>query len=119
MTATPPDAPPQLSLYSVAIFVRDIDRAVEFYRDGLALPLTRRGSFGAEFLQGPTRLGVHPAVHPDAQSMVGRHTGITLFVPGLLHYCGRLHERAGDRPQGRDPRTGRDHPRLGQRAYAP
>ena len=93
MTATPPDGPPQLSLYSVAIFVRDIDRAVEFYRDGLALPLTRRGSFGAEFLQGPTRLGLHPAVHPDAQSMVGRHTGITLFVPELLHYCGQLHER--------------------------
>jgi len=93
VTATPPDGPPQLSLYSVAIFVRDIDRAVEFYRDGLALPLTRRGSFGAEFLQGPTRLGLHPAVHPDAQSMVGRHTGITLFVPELLHYCGQLHER--------------------------
>lgn len=81
------------ALYSVAIFVRNIERAVEFYRDRLALPLTRQGSFGAEFLSGPTHLGVHPAVHPDSQAMVGRHTGITLFVPDLLHYCGELHQR--------------------------
>lgn len=88
--SSPPPAP---SLYSVAIFVQDIGRAIEFYRDRLALPLTRQGSFGAEFLEGPTHLGVHPAVHPDARAMVGRHTGITLFVPDLLHYCGELHER--------------------------
>jgi predicted enzyme related to lactoylglutathione lyase len=24
---------------------------------------------------------------------VGRHPGITLFVPDLLHYCGVLHDR--------------------------
>ena len=81
------------SLYSVAIFVSDIGRAVEFYRDILDLPMTKHGSFGAEFLDGETHLGVHPAVHPDAQALVGRHTGITLFVPDLLHYCGILHER--------------------------
>jgi predicted enzyme related to lactoylglutathione lyase len=55
--------------------------------------MTKHGSFGAEFLDGETHLGVHPAVHPDAQALVGRHTGITLFVPDLLHYCGILHER--------------------------
>ena len=38
------------SLYSVAIFVHDIGRAVEFYRDKLRLPMTKHGSFGAEFL---------------------------------------------------------------------
>jgi lactoylglutathione lyase len=81
------------SLYSIAIFVSDIGRAVEFYRDTLHLPLTKQGSFGAEFLEGETHIGVHPAVHPEAKSLVGRHTGITLFVPGLLHYCGELHER--------------------------
>ncbi|HET6797645.1 MAG TPA: VOC family protein [Gemmatimonadales bacterium] len=81
------------SLYSVAIFVSDIERAVEFYRDMLGLPMTKHGSFGAEFLDGETHLGVHPAVHPDARALVGRHTGITLFVPDLLHYCGMLHER--------------------------
>jgi predicted enzyme related to lactoylglutathione lyase len=82
------------SLYSVAIFVSDIERAVEFYRDVLGLPMTKHGSFGAEFLEGETHVGVHPAVHPDAKALVGRHTGITLFVPDLLHYCGVLHDRA-------------------------
>jgi lactoylglutathione lyase len=81
------------SLHSVAIFVNDIGRAVEFYRDALNLPVTRQGSFGAEFLEGDTHVSVHPAVHPDAKSLVGRHTGITLFVPDLLHYCGQLHDR--------------------------
>jgi lactoylglutathione lyase len=80
-------------LHSVAIFVNDIGRAIEFYRDALDLPVTRQGSFGAEFLEGDTHVSVHPAVHPDAKSLVGRHTGITLFVPNLLHYCGQLHDR--------------------------
>jgi lactoylglutathione lyase len=90
MTAGRPVKP---SLYSVAIFVSDIGRAVEFYRDKLGLPMTKHGSFGAEFLEGETHLGVHPAVHSEAKSLVGRHTGITLFVPDLLHYCGVLHDR--------------------------
>ena len=81
------------SLYSVAIFVNDIGRAIEFYRDALRLPLTKQGSFGAEFLEGQTHVGVHPAVHPEAKALVGRHTGITLFVPDLLHFCGDLHAR--------------------------
>ena len=87
MTAPPP------SVYSVAIFVTDIERATEFYRDRLGLPVAKQGSFGAEFFDGGTRIGVHPAVHPDARALVGRHTGITLYVSGLLHYCGELHER--------------------------
>ena len=81
------------TLYSVAIFVHDINRAVEFYRDTLGLPMTKHGSFGAEFLEGDTHVGVHPAIHPEAKALVGRHTGITLFVPDLLHYCGVLHDR--------------------------
>ena len=81
------------TLHSIAIFVHDIARAVEFYRDKLGLPLTKQGSFGAEFLEGETHLSVHPAVHKDAKTLVGRHTGITLFVPDLLHYCGVLHDR--------------------------
>ena len=58
-------------LYSVAVFVTDMDRALLFYRDHLGLPLLRQGSFGAEFLEGETRLGVHPAAHPDAQAHGG------------------------------------------------
>jgi lactoylglutathione lyase len=84
---------PSAAVYSIAIFVSDIERALEFYRDQLALPLVRQGSFGAEFFGEGTRIGVHPAVHPDARALVGRHTGITLFVPDLLHYCGDLHQR--------------------------
>jgi len=79
------------SLYSVAIFVHDIERAKVFYRDHLGLPLTKEGSFGAEFLEGPTHLGVHPAIHPDAKALVGRHTGGTPHVEGFLEFCGRLH----------------------------
>lgn len=36
---------------------------------------------------------MHPAVHADARALAGRHTGITLHVPDLLHYCGELHGR--------------------------
>ena len=81
------------TLYSVAVFVTDIEKAKQFYRDHLELPLLREGSFGAEFLDGPTRLGVHPAVHAEAEAMVGRHTGFTLHVEGILGYCERLHQR--------------------------
>jgi predicted enzyme related to lactoylglutathione lyase len=80
-------------LHSIAIFVTDIDRAKRFYRDDLGLVLTREGSFGAEFLDGSTHLGVHPANHPDAKALVGRHTGITFYIDGILPYCERLHER--------------------------
>lgn len=81
------------SLYSIAVFVTDIDRAVAFYRDTLGLPLTKQGSFGAEFLEHEPHLGVHPAVHPESRKLVGRHTGLTFHVPGLLHFCGQLHDR--------------------------
>jgi|SRR6266850_4297633 len=81
------------NLYSIAIFVTDIVRAKQFYRDDLELPLTKEGSYGAEFLDGPTHLSVHPAVHPESRALVGRHTGITLHVSGILDYCERLHER--------------------------
>ena len=84
---------PAPAVYSIAIFVNDLAQALEFYSDKLALPLARQGSFGAEFFGEGTRIGVHPAVHPDARALVGRHTGITLFVPDLLHYCGELHQR--------------------------
>jgi lactoylglutathione lyase len=84
---------PAPSLYSIAIFVTDLGRAIEFYRDKLALPVTKQGSFGAEFLEGETHLSVHPAVHAEAKALVGRHTGVTLYVTDLLHYCGELHDR--------------------------
>ena len=78
------------TLYSVAIFVTDIDRAVDFYETTLGLPLQKRGTFGAEFFAVGMRLGVHPAQHPNAVAMVGRETGITMHVEGLLNYCSTL-----------------------------
>lgn len=81
------------TLHSIALFVTDIERAKRFYRDDLGLALVREGSFGAEFLEEPPHLGVHPAVHPDARALVGRHTGLTIRVDGILGYCERLHER--------------------------
>ena len=81
------------SLYSIAVFVTDIERAITFYRDTLGLPLTKRGSFGAEFLEQEPHLGVHPAAHPKARALVGRETGLTFHVPDLLHFCGMLHDR--------------------------
>ena len=80
------------SLYSAAIFVNDLDAAVQFYGVVLGLPITKEGSFGAEFLDGEVHLGIHPAAHPDAKAMVGRHTGLTFKVEGLLDFCSRLHE---------------------------
>ena len=81
------------SLYSIAVFVTDIDRAVAFYEEDLGLPLARRGSFGAEFIEGGTRLGIHPAVHPESKALVGRHTGMTFEVENLLDFCEHLHQR--------------------------
>ncbi|MDZ4674153.1 MAG: VOC family protein [Gemmatimonadota bacterium] len=81
------------SLYSIAIFVNDIDRALIFYGDTLGFPLGKSGSFGGEFFATGTHLSVHPAKHADAKSLVGRHTGLTIRVEGLLHFCGELHDR--------------------------
>lgn len=80
-------------VHSLAVFVNNLDRATEFYRDTLGLPVHKKGSFGLELFLEPPHLGIHPAVHPDAKRLVGRHTGLTFQVPGLLHYCGVLHER--------------------------
>lgn len=81
------------TLHSIALFVTDIERAKRFYRDELGLPMVKEGSFGAEFLEAPPHLGVHPAIHPDARALVGRHTGLTLRVEGILGYCERLHDQ--------------------------
>lgn len=82
-----------IHLHSAAIFVTDLDRALLFYRDHLGLPLRRQGSFGAEFLEGETALGVHPAVHPDSRAMVGRHTGLTFHTEDVVGLCERLEHR--------------------------
>jgi predicted enzyme related to lactoylglutathione lyase len=83
----------EVTLYSSAIFVTNLERAVEFYRDVLGLPLRTQGGFGADFPTGEGRLAIHEAVHPDSKALVGRHTGLTFRVDGILHFCGDLHAK--------------------------
>lgn len=87
-----PDQPTFPTLHSIAIFVTDIDKAIEFYHDTLGIPVARAGSFGAELMMEPPHVGIHPAVHPDSRAMVGRHTGLTFRMDDLLHFCEHLHE---------------------------
>ena len=63
----------------VTVSVRDLDHAVEFYRDvmGFELLFSAAEFTYAAFQLGGTRFSV--AVAPD-QSHVGRHTGIGFFV---------------------------------------
>lgn len=83
---------PSARLYSIAVFVNRMPEALEFYHTLLGLEILRQGSFGAELGTPTARLGLHPAVHPDAQAMVGRHTGITFQTDDILPICERLHE---------------------------
>ena len=69
-----------VALHSIAIFVHDIDKALHFYNRQLGLPVGKQGSFGFELLDNAPHVGVHPAQHPDAKAMVGRHTGLTFEV---------------------------------------
>lgn len=74
-------------LWYVNVFVSDIQRAVGFYRDLLGLPLQFADEkFGyASFETGTIRIGV-ARVEPDApeaQLLVGRHTGVGFGVPDL------------------------------------
>ena len=80
------------TLHSIAIFVTDLEQARRFYEDQLGLPVAKAGSFGFELLEQPPHLGVHPAQHPDARALVGRHTGLTFHVDGLLDLCSHLGE---------------------------
>lgn len=81
-----------IRLHSFAIFVSDIEQARRFYEELLGLPVQSTGSFGFQLFEDAPHVGVHPAQHPDARKLVGRHTGITLKVDGLLQLSERLHD---------------------------
>src|SRR5512140_820594 len=75
----------KISLKNVVIFVRDLEAAKEFYKERLKLPLVQETQMMMEFFPGDgTKLGVAMAMHEDAKPLIGRHTGITLFVPKLV-----------------------------------
>ena len=68
----------------VNVFVHDLDRATEFYRDTLGLQLQYASpEHGyASFAAGGVRLGI-AVPGPDQAELVGRHTGVGLEVADL------------------------------------
>ena len=76
-----------IQLWYVNVFVSDLKRAVEFYRDTLGLQLQfQEEQFGyASFTPEGGRFGVArvDAGAPDSHSLLGRHTGIGWGVPDL------------------------------------
>ncbi len=74
-------------LWYVNVFVRDLKRAVEFYRDTLGLPLQfQEERFGyAAFAPEGVRFGVArvDGSAAESQALLGRHTGIGWGVPDL------------------------------------
>jgi predicted enzyme related to lactoylglutathione lyase len=75
----------------VNVFVTDLARAIDFYRDRLGLPLQFASpEHGyASFSAGSVRLGI-AVPGPDQAGLVGRHTGVGLEVADLEAEHGRL-----------------------------
>jgi predicted enzyme related to lactoylglutathione lyase len=75
----------------VNIFVADLARATEFYRDKLGLPLqfASKEHGYASFAAGSVRLGV-ALPGPDHAQLVGRHTGVGFGVADLEAEHARL-----------------------------
>lgn len=68
----------------VNVFVADLDKAIEFYRDklGLLLQFAVPEHGYASFAAGDVRLGVALS-GPDHADLVGRHTGVGFAVADL------------------------------------
>lgn len=78
-------------LKNVVVFVTDLAKARSFYVDLLGLPVAGQSEMLIEFFPGvATTLGVSLALHEDARSLVGRHTGITLRVENIVEVCATL-----------------------------
>ena len=74
-------------VWYVNIYVRDFDRAVDFYENKLGLPLKFRDEkFGyASFNTEGAGLALARVERdaPNARELVGRHTGVGIGVPDL------------------------------------
>jgi catechol 2,3-dioxygenase-like lactoylglutathione lyase family enzyme len=68
----------------VNVFVGDLARATEFYRDkpGLRLEFSAKEHGYASFSAGSVRLGM-VSTGPDQAQLVGRHTGVGFDVADL------------------------------------
>ena len=80
-----------ITLKNIVIFVTDLAKAKSFYVDLLGLPVAGQSEMLMEFFPGSaTTLGVSLALHEDARSLIGRHTGITLKVGDIVTVCDAL-----------------------------
>lgn len=80
-----------VSLKNIVIFVTDLAKAKSFYVDLLALPVAGQSEMIIEFFPGSgATMGVSLALHDDARSLVGRHTGISLKVENIVELCETL-----------------------------
>lgn len=59
-----------VKLSYVIEFVKDMNRAVKFYRDVIGLPLKFQSPGWSEFSLGETNLGLHPASEKNAPGKV-------------------------------------------------
>ena len=76
-----------MKLYAIRIFTTDWDRAVDFYRETVGLPLTfaDQAFAWAEFDLGGARLGIEgldPGA-PQAEELVGRFVGASITVDDI------------------------------------
>lgn len=80
-----------ITFKNLVVFVTDLARAKSFYVDLLGLPVAGQSEMLIEFFPGTTTtMGVSLALHDDARSLVGRHTGITLKVENIVGVCETL-----------------------------
>ena len=80
-----------ITLKNIVLFVTDLAKAKSFYVDLLGLPVAGESEMLIEFFPGSaTTLGVSLALHEDARSLIGRHTGITLKVDNIAAVCDSL-----------------------------
>lgn len=80
-----------ITFKNLVVFVTDLARAKSFYVDLLGLPVAGQSEMLIEFFPGSaTTLGVSLALHDDARSLVGRHTGATLKVENIVAVCEKL-----------------------------
>jgi predicted enzyme related to lactoylglutathione lyase len=80
-----------VALKNIVIFVTDLAKAKTFYVDLLGLPVSGQSEMIIEFFPGAgTTMGVSLALHDDARSLVGRHTGISLKVENIVELCEKL-----------------------------
>jgi predicted enzyme related to lactoylglutathione lyase len=80
-----------IKMKNVVVFVLDLDKAKQFYKEQLKLPLVQESATMMEFFPGDgPKLGVALAMTDMAKPLAGRHTGITLTVTDIDQLCKEL-----------------------------